>query len=221
MYNKDHDAPQCQGTFHQVVVACAFIKIDDQNIQVHYLDTRPLYDFLGYATLLLNNIVRGLSNNLSAVRVIIASYHECTIGVVSPDKIAKLEYPKIRYEKYVKQFFNPYTGFSETIYFHYITEAVKKERNSRFYTNTNVLHHDYYYIDGHTLGIKYSRRELKPFQSNFSLHNRNQISHICYSREDPKSNEGNMHIPKTYTTLPYYQLVKIKNIFKQEVLNFS
>ena len=58
MYNKYHDAPQCQGTFHQFVVACAFIKIDDENIQVHYLSTRPLYDFFGYATLFLNNIVR-------------------------------------------------------------------------------------------------------------------------------------------------------------------
>ena len=44
MCNKDHDIVSI-GPFSMVVVACAFIQIEKQNIQVHFLATRPLYDF--------------------------------------------------------------------------------------------------------------------------------------------------------------------------------
>ena len=215
MYNKTHDSPPVRGKFQQIVVACAFMKIQDQNIEVHYLATRPLYDFLGYASLLLNNTVRSLSQNLRAVKVIIAYYPECTIGVVSPDQIKHLEYPKIRYEKYVKQFINPCTGFIEKMELELSPESEKSWRKSRFYTNSKTIDHEFYYIDGHTFGTKYSRRPLKANNSNFAIHNRNQISHISYSKEAPDSKKGNMNIPEKYKTVSFYDLMKKKIIFKE------
>ena len=178
IYNKTHDDP-LRTVFQQVVVACAFINIQDQNIEVHYIATRPLYEFLGYASLLLNNTVRWLSQNLGGVRVIIAYYPECVLGVVSPDDIKNRGYPQTRYEMYVNQFFNPCTGFIEKLKFD-ISELSKNSsekswRKSRFYTNGNTIHHEFFYIDGHTLGTKYNRRRLKANLSQFAIHNLNQI----------------------------------------------
>ena len=117
-----------------------------------------MYDFLGYATTLLNNIVHGLNDNLSAVRVIIVSYPECTIGVVRPNSIKTVRYPKRRCERYMNQFFNLWTGFSEDMSFTFKESSTEtEERNSCFYTTSNVMEHDFYFIDSHTLGTKYSR----------------------------------------------------------------
>ena len=113
---------------------------------------------------------------------------------------------------YVKQFFNPCTGFIENLKFDISPLTEKSWRKSRFYTNGNTIHHQFFYIDGHTLGTKYSRRRLKANFSHFAIHNLNQISHICYSSVVPSSNKSNMTIPEKYKIVSYYDLIKRNKI---------
>ena len=88
MYNKDLEVLPNYNT-NPVVVSCFFYKYSTTNVEIHYLATRPLFDFLGYATSFLyninNNIVSKTASNLS-----IAYYPDAVIGIVNPSYIEKV-----------------------------------------------------------------------------------------------------------------------------------
>lgn len=78
----------------------------------------------------------------------------------------------------------------------------KIEKYTQFYANIYIPQHEYYYISARISRTHYARSPLKPVLNSFTLHyNCNKISHICYSKVEPKSTKNYIAVTHIYPVL--------------------
>ena len=122
-----------------IVVACAFVEIEDTDVRIHYLATKPLYECLNYARMLIGRLEKSLLCGTACRRVTIASYPDVEIGLVNLNDARKYEYPIERLTKLRENNDRPITGFVTK---HGFVKSVGN--NDMFYTNNNNSGHNFW-----------------------------------------------------------------------------